>query len=142
MGNRALFISRYFINVPLSIGALPSRFFSHIRSHQKNEAGRDVATFDLTLLDERGRVLGEIEGFSMRLVRDPRDGLGIVRCGCFGFGRVDRASENRLSRGIAPALGAQAFTRILLSDGPSGIFVLPDGPGTMAPATGMASGRR
>ena len=35
------------------------------------------------------------------------------------------------SAGIAPALGAKAFTRILSSDGPPGIFVLPDGPGVM-----------
>ena len=30
---------------------IPSKFFSHIRSRQKNAAGRDVATFDLTLFD-------------------------------------------------------------------------------------------
>jgi acyl transferase domain-containing protein len=107
---------------------IPNRFFSHIRSHQQNEAGRDVATFDLTLLDEDGRVLAEIEEFSMRLVRDPRDGLGIEGAHRPPASAWNEPAQDHQSRGIAPALGAKAFTRILSSDGPPGVFVFPDGP--------------
>ena len=59
--------------------SIPAKFVSHIRSPQRNEAGRDLATFDLTLLDRNGRVLVEIEGFSMRLIRDLQNGPGMVR---------------------------------------------------------------
>ena len=36
---------------------LPASFHSFIRNRERNVAGRDVASFDLTLLDEKGRVL-------------------------------------------------------------------------------------
>jgi acyl transferase domain-containing protein/thioesterase domain-containing protein/acyl carrier protein len=104
---------------------LPSKFSSHIRSRRRNEARHDVATFDLTLLDERGKVLGEIEGFSMRLVRDPESALTMP-----GQVRQNDLVESSTQRGIAPAEGAKAFTRILSSEPRPGIFVLPDGPWT------------
>jgi acyl transferase domain-containing protein/thioesterase domain-containing protein len=113
---RAIFYSR-----------IPSRFFSHIRSLAKNEAGGDVATFDLTLLDEKGRVLAEIEGFSMRLVRDPRDGLGIVGAHVSAQVTWPEPEDDERPGGIAPELGARAFSRILESGISPGIFVLPDG---------------
>ena len=49
---------------------IPASFFSHIRSRRGNASDRDVATFDLTLIDEEGMVLAEIDGFSMRQARD------------------------------------------------------------------------
>ena len=108
---------------------LPPKFLSHIRRNQRNEAGHDVATFEFTLLDEQGRVLGEIEGFSMRMVRDPRDGLGIVGAHVSAPDARNRSRPETVERrGIAPAAGAKAFTRIVSSDGPPGVFVLPDGP--------------
>jgi acyl transferase domain-containing protein/thioesterase domain-containing protein/acyl carrier protein len=107
---------------------LPSKLSSHIRSRQRNQAGHDVATFDLTLLDERGGVLGEIEGFSMRLVRDPESALTTAGSPTPNqTGRSDLA-ENGGLRGIAPTDGAKAFTRILSADPRPGIFVLPEGP--------------
>src|SRR5262249_23095558 len=106
---------------------LPSKFSSHIRSHSENRAARDVATFDLTLLDESGKVLGEIEGCSMRLVRDPESALRIATTHTQGQTAQSDLGEDGTLRGIAPVDGAKAFTRILASDAPPGIFVLPDG---------------
>jgi len=114
---------------------LPTKFSSHIHSHQRNEAGRDVATFDLSFLDERGRVLVEIEGFSMRLVRDLQTALGTERSHLPAAAARPDSAEDRPPTGIAPADGAKAFTRILASDGPPGILVLPDGPKAMTLAT-------
>ena len=74
---------------------IPPRFFSHIRSRQRNEADRDVATFDLTLVDLEGMVLAQIDGFSMRKVRDPRDGLGIVGGACIRCRRSEWIRRRR-----------------------------------------------
>ena len=109
---------------------LPAKFFSHIRPRGRNAAGRDVATFDLTLLDEKGRVLGEIEGFSMRSVGDLRaaPGLGHAQPAAPAARDRDDSAEDYRPRGIPPSDGAKAFVRIVNSDGPTGVFVLPDGP--------------
>lgn len=110
---------------------LPTKFSSHIHSRQNNEVGRDVVTFDLTLMDDRGRVLVEIQGFSMRLVRDPQTALGTEGSHLLTLAARPDTAEDSLPTGIAPADGAKAFTRILASDGLPGIFVLPDGPKAM-----------
>jgi acyl transferase domain-containing protein/thioesterase domain-containing protein len=108
---------------------LPTKFSSHIRSHQGTEAGRDVATFDLSFLDGNGRVLVEIEGFSMRLVRDPQTALDADRARLPApAARPNRAEDGPPTVGIAPAEGAAAFIRLLASDGPPSVYVLPDGP--------------
>jgi Polyketide synthase dehydratase len=106
---------------------IPSRFFSHIRSRQKNEAGLDVATFELTLLDEQGSVLAQIDGFSMRQVRDPRDGLGIKGAHLSADAARDGFALELPQRGIVPAQGAKAFMRIIASQRSPEVFVLPDG---------------
>jgi acyl transferase domain-containing protein/thioesterase domain-containing protein/acyl carrier protein len=110
---------------------IPPRFFSHIRSRQKNEAGRDVATFDMSLIDPDGRVLAEIEGFSMRLVRDPHDVLGNVAPHVSAPVKANGVLHQRPSRGITSGDGARAFMTIVSSDHAPGVFVLPDGPPAM-----------
>ena len=44
--------------------------FSHIRTRQQNPRS-EVETFDITVFDEQGVVLAEIEGFAMRRIADP-----------------------------------------------------------------------
>jgi thioesterase domain-containing protein/acyl carrier protein len=111
--------------------SLPAAFFSHIRSRQRNEAGHDVATFDLTLLDEQGKVLVEIEGFSMRLIRDPENGLRLSRDRLPTQTASIDGFADRPRRGIAPADGVKALTRILSSGASQQVFVLPDGLGAL-----------
>ena len=110
---------------------IPSKFFSHIRSHEKNEAGRDVATFDLSLIDPNGRVLADIEGFSMRLVRDPREVLGNLAPHVPAPLKENGTVHERPSRAISPGDGARAFMTIVSSDHGPGVLVLPDGPPAM-----------
>ena len=58
--------------VPVSYGSiqlfgdLPRRVWCHIRWPQSNHAEKEVATFDLTIADERGQVIAEIQEFTLR----------------------------------------------------------------------------
>ncbi|HXD90745.1 MAG TPA: SDR family NAD(P)-dependent oxidoreductase, partial [Candidatus Binataceae bacterium] len=52
-------------------GALPAKCYSHIRSRSRVTIEDPIATFDLTIADEAGNVVAEIENFSLRQVRDP-----------------------------------------------------------------------
>jgi acyl transferase domain-containing protein/thioesterase domain-containing protein len=115
--------------------SIPLKFFSHIRSRPGNEAGRDVVTFDITLLDERGGVLAEINEFSMRLIREPKHAFEPADARRRdGVMRSQLADELALD-GIPPDDGAKAFARILASDVRGGVFVLPRGPKVTANAT-------
>ena len=118
--------------------AIPPKLFSHIRSLERNEAGSEVATFDLTLLDERGAVLVEIEGFSMRLVRDLENGLGAARTRRSAPAARKGLGEELSLEGIAPAAGVEAFLRILSADVPPTVIVLPAGSASLAPAVKTA----
>jgi acyl transferase domain-containing protein/thioesterase domain-containing protein len=117
---------------------LPAKFFSHIRSREGNEAGRDLATFDITLLDEKGRVLIEIEGFAMRWIRDPAHAFSTAATQDSAPSARNESVPEHVMRGIEPARGARAFAHIVSAEGPAGIFVLPDEPRTPAPAPAAA----
>ncbi|MCK9494483.1 MAG: SDR family NAD(P)-dependent oxidoreductase [Dehalococcoidia bacterium] len=60
--------------VPLSYGrvrvhdALPARFFTHIRPTEARDIAAGVVSFDVALLDDDGRVLVEVESFSLRRI--------------------------------------------------------------------------
>jgi acyl transferase domain-containing protein/thioesterase domain-containing protein/acyl carrier protein len=105
---------------------LPLKFYSHIRSRRSNLSESDVATFDITLLDVAGRVLGEIEEFSLRQIQNPE--------GAFQDKLDLPASPAELEIGpaafedreIAIADGEEAFTRILSSDQQREIIVYPN----------------
>jgi thioesterase domain-containing protein/acyl carrier protein len=90
-----------------------------------------VATFDITLLDPLGRVLVDIEGFSMRPLRGDASALAQHRpvASTADDGRTDGFT----ARTIGPAEGARAFLRLLEADAPPGVFVLPGGPRVVAP---------
>ncbi len=49
---------------------LPRRFYCHIRSKPENTIQREVASFDITVVDETGRRLAEIEEFAIRRITD------------------------------------------------------------------------
>ncbi len=63
--------------VPLSYGRvrlwgpLPARIVSHIRFRGEETDGPDAAVFDVTITDQHGTVLVEIEAFTMIVVRGP-----------------------------------------------------------------------
>ena len=49
---------------------LPRRFYCHIRSKAENTIHKEVASFDITVIDENGRRLVEIEEFVIRRITD------------------------------------------------------------------------
>ena len=81
----------------------------------------EVLSCDITLLDEAGRVLAEIEGFSMRRVgREAAEQLRRAAAAApaavisgTGAGQAADAAGRRAGDGILPYQGAQLFRRIL-----------------------------
>ena len=119
---------------------LPSKFFSHIRSRRSNVAGNDVATFDLTLLDPEGRVLAEIEEFSLRLIRERDGALSAAPSAASSLPAQNADLRAYEDRGISPADGVQAFTRILSADMPSEIIIYPHDLSDLTAVTTHAGG--
>jgi acyl transferase domain-containing protein/thioesterase domain-containing protein/acyl carrier protein len=109
--------------------ALPARIFSHIRTRQQERA--EVETFDITVFDEQGRVLAEIEGFAMRRVADTAKAMeqGSVRANARAA--VEQVIEIASRPGISPQGGARALTRILNSATPAALVAVPE---PLAPA--------
>ncbi len=106
---------------------LPSRLFSHIRSRQQGPARNEVETFDISLFDEDGRLLAEIEGFSARRIADASkaflDGSSAQQL-------VPQGAEQTLEvierPGIRPLDGARAVTQILAAATPRAVIAVSE----------------
>ena len=99
--------------------------FSYIRSRQENRLHSEIVTFDITLFNEEGQVLAEIEGFSMRRVAAPAEASedSLAAHGA-ALPRIDQLIESFESSGIPPLEGARALTRILQSATPLAIVAV------------------
>jgi acyl transferase domain-containing protein/thioesterase domain-containing protein len=114
---------------------LPLKFHSHIRSSQENTARREVATFDITLLDENGRVLAEIVEFSMRRIADAASATNLpARTLAPALVAEEKLWETGQPRGISSLDGANAFNRILSAEVPPTIAVFAESLITTASA--------
>lgn len=51
-------------------GKMPGRFHSHIRVNEKILKGMETVTFDVSLIDEGGRVFAEVSDYSIKKVRE------------------------------------------------------------------------
>ena len=102
---------------------MPAQVYSHIRCRQENTAQRDVATFDFTLLDADGRVLAEIEEFSLRRIAAAVDSAApTLRPQAV---RAQSQSADLIEdHAISSEDGVQAFDQILSSNMPPGIIVV------------------
>lgn len=117
---------------------LPARLFSHIRVRSEQRSRNEVETFDVTLLDEDGRVLGEIEGFAMRRITDPDKTLAQGEIRNSAASEPDHLIDVPARAGISPAEGTRALTRILLSATEHSVVALPAPPlGIEAAAAGL-----
>jgi acyl transferase domain-containing protein len=105
---------------------IPMKCWSHIRSLRNNFGERDVATFDITLRDEHGRVLVDIEGFSMRRIREAHRGLGIASGNAAAKQLRSGTGVQITMPGIAPEQGVRAFRHLVMSDAPKGLVVVPE----------------
>ena len=52
-------------------GSLPAKCYGHIRAKDDASFNGSIATFDISILDEQGNLLVEIEDFSLQQIRDP-----------------------------------------------------------------------
>jgi acyl transferase domain-containing protein/thioesterase domain-containing protein/acyl carrier protein len=104
---------------------LPSKLFSHIRPRKENLLHGEVETFDITLFDEQGQVLAEIEGFSMRRVADPAKAPEEnASAHDAALSRGEQPIEAFDPSGIPPPEGARALTRILLARTPLAVVAV------------------
>ncbi|MFI5589782.1 SDR family NAD(P)-dependent oxidoreductase [Amycolatopsis sp. NPDC051758] len=96
--------------LPMSYGrvvvhqALPASFHSHLR--YRDGGGDQVVAADLTLCDDNGRVLVEIEDFVLRQVDEGAVSGGLAA-------PVAKSTVDSESAGIRPVDGAEAFLRAL-----------------------------
>ncbi|HEU4407577.1 MAG TPA: SDR family NAD(P)-dependent oxidoreductase [Polyangiaceae bacterium] len=95
---------------------LQRRIYSYARYREENDPTRETITFDIVLMDEQGRGLVEIEGFSQKRVNDP--GAEIRALADAASGPAPEAGDPAAGRGgdggeIAPAEGVEAFARVL-----------------------------
>ncbi len=109
-------------------GTIPQRCFSHIRYLPSDD--KDIAAFDVTILDESGQAVVEIEEFVMMRVSDKgrmasdstEDRKPVIH--------VDTPAEDAtpamsLEDAITPAEGVEVFRRALAEAMPSQIVVSP-----------------
>lgn len=113
-----------------SFGSLPARIRSHVRSRGDNAAEREVASFDITLCDESGKVLVEIESFQIkRLAGDVQfgettdRGAALADAQADGLSPAERAFRKTLRAGILPEEGVEALERVLAATGGPQVMV-------------------
>ena len=126
---------------------LPRKIFSYIRVLQPSAARGEVATFEITICDERGNVLVTIEEFTMRRIAN----FGAVEGSLSQDENAASSTEESAMAAPRPGLAAQtavnAFFQILDAPSRSGYLVLPqpvdaylDRPALALPAEASAEG--
>lgn len=101
---------------------LPARIVSHIRYRGPDEANAPTAAFDITIADEDGRILVEIEEFTMMRVREPGRMAASKRSAPASPTRP--AALERLE-GILPEQGLAAIDHVLGASRGSHLIVSP-----------------
>lgn len=97
--------------------SLPGAFLAHVKANGSRGENDDTISLDIVLLDSRGAVLGEINGFSIRRVTDApppveEDGSAAMR--------APAAAD---SEGIAPGQGLEALLKIVSANAPAQVMV-------------------
>ncbi len=91
-------------------GPLPRRLYSHVRRHPGTDTAGDLITCDLSILGEDGTALVDIQGYTLKRVREaalPADPAP-ASAGAAGLSRLYHS-------GIEPEEGAEALERLLAS---------------------------
>jgi non-ribosomal peptide synthase protein (TIGR01720 family) len=101
-----VFYERVLVHAPL-----PGALYSHARLTVDPDAAGETLSLDVDLLDDDGRLLVEIQGFTLRRV----DALGTTfgQDGSAASGPDGAAVRQRFGVGISPEEGVDAFGRIL-----------------------------
>ncbi|HXF27576.1 MAG TPA: SDR family NAD(P)-dependent oxidoreductase, partial [Bryobacteraceae bacterium] len=106
--------------------ALPRKCYCHLRPAPSNTVRKELVAFDLTLMDDEGRVIAEAEEFVlMRMSSTATLSAGRLRPPehnpVSGDGTVSANAE------MSPQDGVEAFRSILASNSPYQIVVAPAG---------------
>ncbi len=117
-------------------GPLPARLHSWVRNAAANRGEGPVAVFDITLADEAGQVLAEIEGFTIRRLEAGFNAAPLsereLQFDDAGGAKPSSPQEERLlhnlGQGIRAAEGAEAFLRALATSAPQVIVSSLDLP--------------
>ncbi|MBA4017142.1 MAG: polyketide synthase [Pirellula sp.] len=130
-----------------SFGPLPAAIVSWVRNHGVNRADGGFASFDITIADESGRVLVEIEEFVIKRLSDSDTfGTAAPRAAASGLDVADEHDSETMSpaeaqfranlrNGIRPSEGVAALSAVLAEKGPSQVIVSSlDLPGLIAQA--------
>jgi acyl transferase domain-containing protein/thioesterase domain-containing protein/acyl carrier protein len=101
--------------------SITGKVYSHIRSLQENTTKREIATFDITLLDETGQVLADIHEFSLRRMATSAQSLTPAKR------RTAEAfhepAEILADFGITSDFGIKALDQVLAGDLPSNLII-------------------
>ncbi len=125
--------------VPLSYrrvrinAALPRKIYSYARLRVDGTTSKEVPAFDVTILDENGRILVDVQEFTMKRV-SPAAMISGSRPENKRIGLKTGGEKNQpgaeapllrlaLTDGIAPSEGAEAFRRILANPLPPQVIV-------------------
>lgn len=90
-------------------GALPRRFWSHLRHH---ESSGELSTADLSLLDETGREIVSIAEFTLRRVDVDAMSALLNSDSVVSDATDETLASNPAAAGIRPADGAEVFRRL------------------------------
>jgi acyl transferase domain-containing protein/acyl carrier protein len=100
-------------------GDLPARFYSYVRLKPDSKTDGEIATFQVTLMDEQGCCSADIGEFTMKRVGEAAASrlsgsaaMGTLRSSV-PQSSIDKPSQGDLSKAISPEEGAEAFRRIL-----------------------------
>ncbi len=114
---------------------LPQEVVARATARPGSSEARGFATFDVALCDPDGRVLVEVEGFTIKQLDGPLDvGLGRrvlasevelepVPAADRQLSPSEQVFQHNLSQGIGPAEGRRAFTRVVGRGGPAVVYV-------------------
>jgi len=100
---------------------LPARYVSVATRVQALGTGGDIVVLDLSLCDEAGRVLVEVEGFQMkRLAAEQRFGVtppaAREHVAARGASAASQLLAANIEKGILPSEGMEALARVLAGD--------------------------
>ncbi len=110
---------------------LTPRLASHVRLRRDDASGADLAAFDVTVTDEQGRALVEIEGFTMIRLRDKAQfARHQAPAAAIEAPHRPRATANQVielgqREGILTAEGAEVLERVLAARPGPQVIVSP-----------------
>jgi thioesterase domain-containing protein/NAD(P)-dependent dehydrogenase (short-subunit alcohol dehydrogenase family)/aryl carrier-like protein len=105
---------------------LPALICSYMRSRKLNTSADEIVTFDVTIMDEEGVPLIDIEEFSLRRISAPSQiSEGRSRARDHQSSRLAAKDQVEDTETISPSKGAEAFGQILSSAMIGGIAVSP-----------------